>query len=611
MNTQLNNILEKQVNIKVRDLLIIPTAWLFYKGLQKVYRGLKLEISHSRVIKAAKQSRQQRDQIVNSFVIPKPNLDDEFIDRITRSDISQLKKLLENGEVTSVDLVNIFADRCQKYGIKYEIITHLKYNEAIEQAKECDEKRKNSPEACKGHLFGIPISIKESFLEKDYPSTSGCSARVNRVEQEDGINAKQLKANGAILLVRTNVPQLLMTFESINNIYGTSQNPWDKTKSPGGSSGGEGAAISGRLSVAGLGSDIAGSVRNPAGMCGIYGLKPGTHRSIEQGEARSSEAFDGQRTIPGTSGFLGKSVEDLVLMFKSMMNPEILQSRDKSEIPSHNPILPIRDEVIYNQKKNRKFGYFKTLSAMDSASCQQRAVELAVQSLREQGHECVEIDIPFSEELHQIANQVYFGDGFEIYKEVLEGEKEIDIYTPLFNYCRLSKFDRKLKSFFYNQIGEQRLKRTVDTLEPINLVQNNRVSYQVFSVISRMLQIFDDNKIEAIICPSFVSCALPHGYSKISFLIFIYTFMWNICNFPAGVLPVTTVREDEQHYKNSKIQDSISKNLHNLMTQNTQGLPVNVQVVSTPYNEEVVLNVMSLIDSQIQFYKNHKLPDLN
>lgn len=79
---------------------------------------------------------------------------------------------------------------------------------------------------------------------------------------------------GGIIFVRTNIPQLGMAFESTNNIFGRAQNPWDKTRSPGGSSGGEGGMLASRCSVVGIGSDIGGSVRIPSAFCGVYGLKP-------------------------------------------------------------------------------------------------------------------------------------------------------------------------------------------------------------------------------------------------------------------------------------------------------------------------------------------------
>lgn len=87
-----------------------------------------------------------------------------------------------------------------------------------------------------------------------------------------------MKDSGLIPFIKTNVPQFCMTFETTNNLWGTTLNPWDKTKSPGGSSGGEGAIISSRCSFLGIGSDIGGSIRIPSSFCGVYGLRPSGRR---------------------------------------------------------------------------------------------------------------------------------------------------------------------------------------------------------------------------------------------------------------------------------------------------------------------------------------------
>lgn len=108
----------------------------------------------------------KRNEEIENLNIPIPNLSLELLSQIDMSSLKELKQMLDDKIVTSQDLVNIYASRCKKLGIKYSIITQLKYNEAIEIAKYCDNLRASNPSACKGLLFGIPISLKETYDEK-------------------------------------------------------------------------------------------------------------------------------------------------------------------------------------------------------------------------------------------------------------------------------------------------------------------------------------------------------------------------------------------------------------------------------------------------------------
>jgi fatty acid amide hydrolase len=127
-------------------------------------------------------------------------------------------------------------------------------------------------------LFGIPISLKDTIDIKGMASSIGSTARYDFKQPEDGAIVQVLKKSGMIPFVKSNVPQLAMTFESTNNLWGRATNPWDNTRAVGGSSGGEAALIAGRCSPLGIGSDIGGSVRIPSEFCGVYSFKPSSLR---------------------------------------------------------------------------------------------------------------------------------------------------------------------------------------------------------------------------------------------------------------------------------------------------------------------------------------------
>ncbi|KAL4484614.1 hypothetical protein ABPG74_019791 [Tetrahymena malaccensis] len=608
METQLRRLLEKQVSLKYPAYAL--GAYLGLKLTSSVFRSIVKKVRILIQKKKVREFIQQRNDSLKSLKIPTPDLSEQVINQVLNSDITQLKKLLEAKTVTSVDLVNIFSKRVQQYGVEYGIITHLKYDEAIAEAQACDRLRQENSPLCQLPLFGIPISMKETFEEKGYPSTVGSSFRINRISEEDGFCVKLLKSGGAIPFLRTNVPQAAMLFESSNDVYGRVQNPWDRTKYAGGSSGGEGAAVAARMSPGGMGSDIGGSIRIPAAMCGVYGFKPTAQRTIMSGHTLYSEAFNGQRTVLCASGPIGKSVDDLVLFFRQLSDPQYLQKFKLFEKDPFFPQLQINEAELSNQKQQRRFGYFKTLEYFDSSLANQRAVEIAVEKLRAQGHQLVEITLPNVEQISEGFIQFLVADGFEGIYDLLRNEDTIQEYMPINFFASTPPAVKSVLSFLLKILGQKSTAKLLPKTNRLKVEELNRLQYQISVLQQQYLRVFDDYEIEAIICPSFGSPALPHSSSVDSTPICLYTYIWNFINLPCGVLPVTRVLKDEQHLKNSRNKEIPAKRVDFYMSQNTEGLPVNIQVVAPPFKEETCLNVMKILDDQIQFYKHNSYPEL-
>jgi len=126
----------------------------------------------------------------------------------------------------------------------------------------------------KGPLHGVPMTVKESFDLTDHPTTWGRLDMKGNIAKQDALAVRRLKDAGAVVFGKTNVPALLADWQTFNPVYGTTNNPWDVTRGPGGSSGGAAAALAAGLTGLELGSDIGASIRNPAHYCGVFGHKP-------------------------------------------------------------------------------------------------------------------------------------------------------------------------------------------------------------------------------------------------------------------------------------------------------------------------------------------------
>lgn len=219
------------------------------------------------------------------------------------------------------------------------------FEEALDRAKYLDDYyAKNNKTA--GPLHGLPISLKDQFHVKGVDTTMGyvgwigSNLSVSEPMQRHNVESQivtELLSLGAVLFCKTSLPQTLLFGETKNNLIGQTLNPHNQNLSCGGSSGGEGALMALRGSSLGVGTDIGGSVRIPAGFCGVFSIKPTPERLSYRDVANTNP---GQNTYRSTVGFLGTSLDALELLLKSVLSKKPWE-RDPSVVP-----IPFRQEVI-------------------------------------------------------------------------------------------------------------------------------------------------------------------------------------------------------------------------------------------------------------------------
>ncbi|NWU03397.1 VDHAP protein, partial [Urocynchramus pylzowi] len=180
-----------------------------------------------------------------------------------------------------------------------------------------DQLQKLKKQKEKGLLYGIPISIKDHINCKGHISSGGMVKFLGQVKEEDSVIVQVLKHQGGIPFVKTNIPQTMINYDCSNLIFGQTLNPLNPQKSPGGSSGGEGALIAGGGSILGIGSDVAGSIRLPSSFCGLCGLKP-TGNRISASNCSSA-------CVTGVLGPMARDVDSLALCMKALLCQEMFQ----------------------------------------------------------------------------------------------------------------------------------------------------------------------------------------------------------------------------------------------------------------------------------------------
>ena len=176
-----------------------------------------------------------------------------------------------------------------------------------------DRSRSQLKSLPRGDLHALPITIKSSIATSGFRCEIGSSLHRGHIPSEDAVAVSRLRQQGALVLGTTNCPEFLMAYETDNLLYGRTNNPWDLDRTPGGSSGGEAAAIAAGLSAGGLGSDSGGSVREPAHFAGICSLKPTAGRIPAEGHL---PPCIGPFSTLGSIGPMARTVEDVELFFR-------------------------------------------------------------------------------------------------------------------------------------------------------------------------------------------------------------------------------------------------------------------------------------------------------
>ncbi len=260
------------------------------------------------------------------------------------------------------------------------------FGEAIEAAKALDKRRKAYPDEPLKPLHGLPISLKDSFNLAGKDSTIGLICYVNDPVTKSACLAELLQSLGAILYCKTNVPQTMMTADSDNNVFGRTLNPHNTALTAGGSTGGEGALIALRGSIAGIGTDIAGSIRIPSLCNGIYGFKPSSQ----------IVPFSGQRSpaAPGTPGFLpsagpmATSIRACRFLLENIMRAEIWkQDASCMRITWNGLVRPAQAEQL-------RVGIVSDDGVFSVTPPMRRALDESVSKLKAAGVSVVPITLP-------------------------------------------------------------------------------------------------------------------------------------------------------------------------------------------------------------------------
>jgi aspartyl-tRNA(Asn)/glutamyl-tRNA(Gln) amidotransferase subunit A len=293
---------------------------------------------------------------------------------------AQMAEALAKGETTSVELTQAHLDRVAEVDGQVKAFLHVDSEGALAQAKDVDARRAKGEKL--SPIAGIPLALKDVLAQKGVPTTAGSKILQGWRPPYDSTVVSKLKDAGVVIMGKTNMDEFAMGSSTENSGYGPTFNPWDLTRTPGGSSGGSAAAVSALEAPLAIGSDTGGSIRQPAALTGIVGVRPTYGAVSRYGLIAYSSSLD-------QAGPFGRTVLDTALLH------EVIAGHDPKDATSINaPVPAVVQAAKSGDVKGMKIGVIKQLQGEGYQKGVQARFDESLQVLASLGAEIVEVDCP-------------------------------------------------------------------------------------------------------------------------------------------------------------------------------------------------------------------------
>jgi amidase len=461
-------------------------------------------------------------------------------DVVLESATRQLE-LLRSGEISVVELAEAHIRQIERLNPQLNAFADFDAERVRERARKHDAWRGTRS---RRPLFGLPVTVKSSIAARGFKCEIGSLLHKGDVPAEDAVVVARLRAAGALILGTTNCPEFLMAYETANLLHGQTRNPWDLERTPGGSSGGESAAISAGLSAGGLGSDSGGSVRVPAHFTGICSLKPTPGRIPGRGHLPPCL---GPFSILGAIGPMARTMEDVSLMFR------VLSGQDPQD-PASPPIM-LRHPSLDELRRNT-IGVFEDDGLVPVTPETRTAVQATAAALREAGFRVEPFRPRTLEQLRQLWWKLFVQCGAMFYEPTIRGREES--LSPIF---------REFLSFS-------------EALPPLTATELLNAWAELDLLRAKTLE--EMSAYPVLLCPVASIPAFRHGEREwfvegkaVKYLDAVRHAQWfNALAAPATVVPVGCSPE---------------------------GLPIGVQTVARPFQDETALGIAAVVDAAFGF----------
>jgi amidase len=455
-------------------------------------------------------------------------------DIVLQPAVQQLK-MLGAGEVSVCELAEAHIAQIERLNPRLNALADFDAGRVRAQARRMDASRDR-----RGAMHGLPVTVKSSIATAGYKCEIGSLLHKGDVPREDAVVVARLRAAGALILGTTNCPEFLMAYETDNLLCGRTSNPWDLARTPGGSSGGESAAIAAGMSAAGLGSDSGGSVRVPAHFTGICSLKPTPGRVPGIGHLPPCV---GPFSTLGAIGPMARTMADVDLLFRT------LSGQDRHD-PASPPIV-LREPSVDDLRANT-IGFFEDDGLVPVTTETRAAVNAAASALRDAGFRVEPFRLRTLEQLRKLWWKFFVKCGAMFYEPVIRGKR-----------CLLSPIFAE-----FLQIAE--------SLPPLSSTELLNAWAELDLLRAKTLEEMSSHPV--LLCPVAGVPAFRHGErfwsiegQTVTYLDAVRHTQWfNVLGAPVAVVPVG---------------------------RSPEGMPIGVQIIARPFQDEIVLGTAMFVDN--------------
>jgi amidase len=471
--------------------------------------------------------------------VPRGSMSSSSSSCLTELSASHLARLIRQKQCSPLEVIDAYLHRIEQLNPRVNAFASVEADRARIEAKRAEAALMAGENS--QPLLGVPLTIKSCIDVEGFRCEAGSRLRSGYTAAHDATLVARLKAAGAIIVGNTSTPEALVAYHTENDIQGRTSNPWDLTRTAGGSSGGEAAAIACGMSAGGIGSDGGGSIRVPAHFCGICGLKPTPGRIPATGHY---PPCGGPFSLIGVVGPMARTVEDLQWLL------DVTSGYDPGD-PISSP-LPASLTANYDASRKLRVGFYEDDGYCTPVPEIREAVRAAARALEENGF-AVE---PFRPEGLERARELWFTIFVEAIAMVLapavQGRE-----------CEINANTREFLDFAAQQppLTGERLLNT--------LLERDALRSQVLAQMERFpILLAPVSSIPAFLHQD-AGWGVAHAANYARTM--SYSQHYNLLGNPAAVVPVALTKE---------------------------GLPVGVQVVGRPYKEDEVLAVAGVLDRQ-------------
>jgi amidase len=444
-------------------------------------------------------------------------------------------ELLRLGEISIVELAEAHIEQIERLNPALNAFADFDQDRVRTQAR-----RLAGHQAQRGPLHGLPVTVKSSIATAGYRCEIGSLLHKGESPIQDALVVARLRAAGALILGTTNCPEFLMAYETVNRLQGRTRNPWNLQHTPGGSSGGESAAVAAGLSAAGLGSDSGGSVRVPAHFTGICSLKPTPGRIPGRGHLPPCV---GPFQILGAVGPMARTIADVTLLFRT------LSGHDRKD-PASSPVT-LREPGL-NELRTNTIGFFEDDGLIPVTKETRSAVNAAASALREAGFRVERFRPPMLEQLRKLWWKFFVQCGAMFYARAIQGREYL--LSPLFK--EFLEFGEAVPPLAASDL--------LDAWAQLDLLRAETLDQM--------------SEYPVLLCPVASIPSFRHGERSwivdgqaVDYLdVMRFTQWFNALAAPAAVVPVGTSPE---------------------------GLPIGVQVIARPFEDETALGIAAILDA--------------